>query len=143
MLHVSNSSDIMKKIISIILLSVMISSITGCFYNASYAIEDGKYVCETPYMTITCGPPGFPYHKDYLEINQKVYEVFSNPGWDGQVVFYLYEEKYIASPDMPFMGDMENTLLARYRFKYDKKNKEFIVTTQEKNGNVYHLKKVE
>lgn len=133
----------MKKLIGVILLSVMISSITGCFYNASYAIEDGKYVCETPYMTITCGPPGFPYHKDYLEINQEVYEVFSSAGQDGQVLFYLYEEKYISSPDMPFMGDMENTLLARYRFKYDKKNKEFIVTTQEKNGNVYHLKKVE
>lgn len=143
MLHVSNRSDIMKKIISIILLSVIIISIAGGCYNAAYGIEAGKYVCETPYMTITYGLHLFPYDKDYLEINQKVYEVFSNPGWDGQVLFYLYEEKYISSPDMPFMGDMENTLLARYRFKYDKKNKEFIVTTQEKNGNVYHLKKVE
>lgn len=133
----------MKKIISIILLSVIIISIAGACYAADADVEDGKYVCETPYMTITCGPHGFPYYKDYLEINQKVYEVFSIPVQDGQILFYLYEEKYIASPDMPFMGDMENTLLARYRFKYDKKNKEFIVTTQKKNGNVYHLKKVE
>lgn len=134
----------MKKIISIILLSVVILSIAGgCQYNTAYGIEPGKYVCETPYMTITYGLHLFPYDKDYVEINQEVYEVFASIGYGGELYYYLYEEKYIASPDMPFMGDIENTLLVSYKYEYDKKNKEFIVTTREENGNVYHLKKVE
>lgn len=132
----------MKKKISIIILSLFILSLaSGC--NTAYGIEPGKYVCETPYMTITYGTNSFPYEKDYVEINQEIYEVFSSVGYGGDLAYYLYEEKYVASPDMPYAGDMEDKLLILYNYKYDKKNKEFIVTTHEKNGNVYHLKKVE
>lgn len=133
----------MKGIISVILLSVILLMLGGCQYNTAYGIEAGKYACETPYMTITIPEEGYEYSKDYVEINQEVYEVFSFIGYCGDLNYYLYEEKYVASPDMPYEGDVDDKFLIHYDYKYDKKNKEFIVTTHEKNGNVYHLKKVE
>ena len=134
----------MNRIISIVLSLFVLLLAGGCQYNTAYGIEPGKYVCETPYMTITMpDDDNNAYSKDYVEINQEVYEVSSSIGYGGDLDYYLYNEKYLASPDMPFEGDIDGSFLIRYHYKYDKKNKEFIVTTDKKNGNVYHLKKVE
>lgn len=130
----------MRKVFMKILCAVLISSIlvlSGCDW--SDMIEEGTYICETPYIKLT-----FDYSADHMltqeiEVNRKVYKSIKDVG-HGVCYFYEYQEEDIRPVDGLNLCD--NEVYAIFDYKFDSKKKQLILTDQD-TGNVYHLDKVD
>lgn len=132
----------MKRLfLSGIISILLISTFCGCMMNTGAGIEEGKYVCDSPYMTITVNYDN-PYTKDYIEIDNEIYETFTFIGYTGDLSVNKYEEKYASSPDMPYYDSPELNIV-NLDYKYDKRKKEFKISECGSSYIIYTLKKVE
>lgn len=132
----------MKRCISIIavfILTLIIITSAGC--NVSDKIDDGTYICKTPYIeySMDSNPTDSSLPTGLIEIDRKVYKAFSVRGYDASIYYYEFQEKDLNSTEGWCSGD--NELYARFNYKFDSEKKQLILKDKE-TGNVYHLDKV-
>ncbi len=123
-------------IVSCVLLLLMIV-LSGC--NWEDKIDEGTYICTTPYIKLT-----FDYDAKYMitqeiEIDMKEYLAIAEIG-RGNATLYEYQEEDIKPSDGLNLDD--NKIYANFNYKFDS-NKEQLILTDKETGNVYHLDKVE
>ncbi len=123
-------------IVSCVLLLFMIV-LSGCDWEKE--IDEGTYICKTPYIKLT-----FDYNAKYMitqeiEIDRKEYTAIADIG-RGKATLYEYQEEDIRPSDGLYLDD--NEIYANFNYKFDSNKKQLILTDKE-TGNVYHLDKVE
>ncbi len=130
----------MKKFISILLVIIsMASAITLSSCTTADTIEEGVYICKTPYIKYIYKDLDH-LAKDQIEIDQQVYDAFTLTGYDGKITFIEYQPEEVNPTDGWYTEDNEE--YAEFDYKFDKKKKQLILTDRE-SGNVYHLDKLE
>ena len=131
----------MKKLVSLLLCAVSILSV--CILSSctmADKIEEGTYICKTPYIKYIFGIVEHTKTGDEIEVDREVYKALTQTGYDGTIVFLEYQEED-ADPNRGFY-DGNNEIYAKFNYKFDDKKKQLILTDWE-TGNVYHLDKVE
>ncbi len=111
--------------------------LSGCSW--ADRIEEGTYVCKTPYIKLT-----YDYSAKYMitqeiEVDEKVYKAIAETG-HGKVFFYEYQDEDVKPSDGLRTDD--NEIYAIFYYKFDNNKKQLILTDQE-TGNRYYLDKVE
>ncbi len=111
---------------------------SGCSWADN--IEEGTYVCKTPYIKFTYDLDVNYNITQEIETDRKVYEAFSQVGYDGTIEFIEYQKDDVQPISGLYYGD--NKTYARFDYKFDNNKKQLILTDQ-KTGNRYYLDKVE
>lgn len=125
----------MKRFFVILPLVVfLLTLISGCSFQTP--VEEGKYVCSTPYITFTYGKPELI---DEIEIDRTVYKCRKIGGGRSNpyITYYKYQSDF---PIERFPTD--DMILAKFEFDFDTKTKQLTLFDRE-SRNVYHLDKIE
>lgn len=120
-------------------LLIFVSILFGC--SVADKIEEGTYVCKTPYIKYTEDLSADYHITQEIEIDKKVYKAFAFTDFSSRMFFMEYQEEDVKPASGGWTSD-DNEQYATFYYKFDDKKKQLILTDQE-TGNVYHLDKVE
>lgn len=120
-------------------LLIFVSMLFGC--SVADKIEEGIYVCKTPYIKYTNDLSADYHITQEIEIDKKVYKAFALTDFSSRMFFMEYQEEDVKPASGGWTSD-DNEQYATFYYKFDDKKKQLILTDQD-TGNFYHLDKVE
>ena len=136
----------MKKIsiMLCVLLIIFTVLLSGC--NVSSDIDDGVYICKTPYIKYTQNfnkKEKSNHHSmlevQMIEIDRNIYKAFTLLEFGDIITFIEFQEEDLDISNG--WNESDNKVYAQFHYEFDSKNKQLILTDEE-TGNVYHLDKI-
>lgn len=129
----------MKKfLISLVCVVFMSFAFAGC--STADDIEEGKYVCKTPYIEYSFYSDIDHVQLGKIEVEGTIYDAFLTTGYDAVITFYEYQEAELKPVDGWYLGD--NEVYGKFKYRVNDRTNQLILTDEE-TGNVYHLDKIE